>query len=232
MTHNDSSEGSSEYFWGQGGWGETTLFNWSETATYETFVHDNTRDVWEAFDNDALDIQQGDPLHTLIHALQTDVDRFDDDLRTQYENLFVETAHGAFLERIGRGFRIQRREGEADQRLRSRIKARISALASDATFEEFASIVLFVLDAAPTQVKLETPSQSGTPMTVIVVTTTDVLDATAFTEAAIVDLLNESVPAGARVQIRTDGTFQYDGPNFAPDANTGFGEGTWGGTYE
>jgi hypothetical protein len=218
------------YPWGSGQWGESELFR--TDASIQTFIHDNTRDVWENYDNNAIQIEQNDPLHTVIHALQTDVDRFDAAVRKQYRNLFVETASGPFLDLLADRYNLNRRSNESDSRLRRRIKARIAAASSDGSFDDLASIVLFVLDAAPNQVRLLTPSNTGTEATVIVQTTTEVLDATKFSNDEIVDLLNDSVPIGAAIELRTDGTFQFDGPNYTPDPNTGFGEGTWGGSFE
>lgn len=219
--------------WGDGVWGIFPLYTYDpDDYTYEEFYHDNIQDAWENVDNEALTISEDDPLHNLLTVLQTESDSFDDELATQYRNLFVQTAQGPFLDRLAERYQLHRRDGEGDERLRRRIKAAIAAATSKATFEYFASIVLFVLDAAPNEVKLLPPSETGNAATIVVATSASVLDDTSFTNSEIVSLLNESVPAGGSVEIRTDGTFEFDGQNFTPDPNTGFGEGTFGGAYQ
>jgi len=218
------------YDWGTDTWGDSPLFG-TPTDDRETYVHNNTRDVWETLDNAALTVERNDVVYKLIHTLQRDINRFDDAVRYQYTGFFVELAQGESLERIAERYQLNRRDGESDTQLRRRIKARIGAITSDGTFEEFASVVLFVLDADPDEVQLIPPSESGVTATVIVQTSAGVIDDTEFTENEIISLLEDAVAAGGRVQIRADGTFQFDGQNFTPDANTGFDEGTFGGSY-
>lgn len=219
--------------WGNGLWGLYPLFTYDpDDNTYETYFRPNTQLVWEAFDNEAVDITEGDPLYHLLSVLQTEPSRFDNHMAKQYKQLFVATATGPFLDRIAYRYNLHRQDGESDDRLRQRIRAAIAAATSESTFEYFASVVLFVLEANPDEVKLLPPSQTGNPATITISVASEVLDETEFTESEIVALLNESVPAGGSVELRSDGTFQFDGDNFTPDANTGFGEGTFGGAYQ
>lgn len=176
--------------------------------------------------NDPVNFEDDELLAIIVDAVARALDESLTNTSAAGRDLFVDTAINESLELLGEAVDEPRPSGEGDGRYRTRVTAGYGRATSDTSIKDFTTVLLDVLDTDADNVTLS--GASDRPV-VIVTVDTDVIDNSLFTEAEIVDFLNDSVPSGHNVEIESVGTFEFDGENYTPDSNTGFDEGTFGG---
>lgn len=176
--------------------------------------------------NHPIDPHESTNLHSLIEVIASENERIDVELDDLYDERFLDTATGHELEKIGQLIGIKRKEGESNEKLRTRIKAGFSAAASDTTYESFASASLSILDTNPSAINIKTPPQSGSKVVEIEIDG-KVINDNILNESEVSLLLNKSLSIDARVDVVITGTFGFDGSN--PNLK-GWNEGTWSST--
>lgn len=179
--------------------------------------------------NEALIFDDDDQLGTVASSLEEMLSAFDDRAEGVRDDLFIDSATDKSLEQLGEQVRARRPDGEPEEQYRTRVRATYGQATSKTTIEEFALLVQRVLQVGPQGFSLR--GASNRPV-IIIETDTSVIDDTFFTESEIIDLLRDAVPMGHNVEIDAGGTFVFDGQNYTPPSNTGFGEGTLGGTVD
>ena len=191
----------------------------------ETYEHDAINRLTEAWDNDAVYIQQDDPLYHLLEALAVSFADFDKSIEELFLNLFIDTASGEALDRHGEIVDVRRYSGEEDDEYRPRVKAGYAAALSDTTFDMFARVVLNVLLSSPSDTTLEI--EDDEPV-VIIRTQQEYIEDSPHDREGMMDLLRDALPAGDDVVIESYGTFEFASDDYDPPDGTGFGEGTFG----
>lgn len=175
--------------------------------------------------NPVVDFRDDERLDALVEALASTLDDLDDRLDERRAALFIDTATGTDLEQIANTVGVRRETGESDSRLRSRTNANFGRATSTTTINDFASIASITLDADPSQFSIE--AASGRP-TILLLVDTSVLQDSLLSNSKLVELLSNTVPASHSVELQGLGSFRFDGDNYTPPANSGFGEGTFG----
>lgn len=187
--------------------------------------NDNTQDIVENWDH-PVSLFEGDNLYKLLEVVALENNRIDLDIEEVYDDKFLESATGKELEKIGDLVGVDRKTAEGDKKLRKRIQAEFAAQASDTTYEMFASVTLSILETDPTSIEIITPPDS-IPKVIEINVDGSVLDDSPLSRTEIADLLDRTVSASARVDIKESGTFAFAGGN---DALKGWNDGTWSST--
>jgi len=180
--------------------------------------------------NDAFRVDEDDNLTVLFEAIAKALVTVDSNIQQSYQDRFLDCASGDALDMLAKPVDVSRKADENDANFRTRVKTGYGRAASDTTLSDFTAIVLDVLQTTANDIGIR-GSSNDTPV-VIVETDVDVVEASLFSESEIVDLLNSTVASAHNVEIETTGTFEFDGDNYSPSSNTGFGDGTFGGTID
>jgi len=158
----------------------------------------------------------------LLRVLSDAYYRIGVDVNNLYEERFIRTAHGTQLEYMGERVNLIRRTNEDDEHYRHRINVGHEAAAADGGWEDFAQLVLSVIDVEPSDINiiLDYETELGA---VIIEVPTDLIEASQFTAEEAQTELEKAVPADRRVVFQPKNAFSFDGD----EEGYGFGEGVW-----
>ena len=198
--------------WGDQRYGRTNYGGWRDV--------NNITDIEAKFQEDLFPIRNKE-LYDLFRVYTTQLYYLDIQIDEIYDNRFIDTARGRELELLGGNVGVPRKTGEPDDKYRIRVKAGFARASADTTFENFANIVLSVLQTDKSNVEITTPN----PKVARIKTTSAVVDASPFTTEEIIEMLDESLEMDAKTEIEVQGSFSFDGPNV--EDGTGWNEGTW-----
>lgn len=178
-------------------------------------------DVLDAWPPSGVRAEQRTEIARLVETLASVYYRIDVDVDELRRDRYAATATGTELDRIGREVGVQRPVGEGDDAFRRRVMAGRARSTSETTWDDFAELVLNVLDADETDVELAVDygDELGA---VIVRVTTSVLDAAPFSQAEIIQFLEAALPMSRRVVVRLTDVATWG------DADKGWGT-QWGG---
>jgi hypothetical protein len=177
--------------------------------------------------NKAFRVDEDDRLRALFRAIAKALAVGDSHTEKSYRDRFIDCASDEALDELAKPVDIKRRTDEDDEKFRTRVKAGYGRAASETTLRDFATIALNVLQTSAGEVNIR--GTTDDKPVVVVDTDVSVVDDALFTRSEIVDLLNDAVASAHNVEIQTTGTFEFDGDNYSPSSNTGFGDGTFGG---
>lgn len=184
-------------------------------------------DVLDAAPATGARFETGTDVARLVELFAQVYYRMSADINELNNSRILETATGVELDRKAREFGISRKLGESDDDLRLRALAGRTSVRSQTTFEEFADGALQFLQADSSDVKL-TVDYTDEFGAVIVIVKSDVMDASPFDEATIVDFLEAMVPMDRRVVIRALDGFQFSQTDTTGEkSGLGFAEGEW-----
>lgn len=175
--------------------------------------------------NDPLRFNDDDLLQDIVCTLAQTLDDFDGRASDVRNNIFLDTASGDALDARGVVVQTPRESGETDDRYRKRLQAAYSAHMSETTIEEFSNIAKLLLDASANEISV---SGAADRPVVIVRAALSVVNDAPFTNQEIVNLLEQSIASAHAIELEESGTFVFDGANYTPPSNTGFGNGTFG----
>lgn len=173
-----------------------------------------------------ISLSEEKTLYKLLTVITEENRRIDVGIEEIYDDKFLNTATGTELEKLGDWVGVERKTGEGDDKLRTRIKAEFAAQASDTTYETFAKVTLSILETTPKTIDINTPPNSN-PKVIEIEVDGSVLDDSSLSISELTPLLNKTVSADARVDIITTGTFAFAGDD---TALKGWNEGTWSST--
>lgn len=179
---------------------------------------DNVLDEW---DNSALDTHPSSHLYKLLKSIANSFDEQDKDLENIYDQHIISQAGGDSLERLGQLGGVNRKTGESDDKYRQRIKSNLATGRTDTTFETTVEIVATIMEGNLDQIELENRFDASEPAKVFVWIEDTLVNNSALTGSEIVSLLEQLVPAGHRVEGRSQGTFEVKSDGQIDDADLG-----------
>lgn len=184
------------------------------------------------FEYGGVSVYTNDPTDYLMQIFAHELALLSDEIDLLYDERFIGSATGRQLDHLGRPVGVQRETDETDSRFRKRVKIGYAKASSDTSYETFGSLTLNVLDANPSDVSVEPPTDSGGDVTVRL--GQQIIEDSKFTASEIGDMLSDAVAAGHRVDIVEEGTFELSSDTYTPPADTGLTDdaGTTGGTIE
>lgn len=170
---------------------------------------------------------EDDVLQHIFRAIALTLDDYLDQLARVQRDIHVRQAEDEALDALGTAVNTRRPTGEGDDQYRTRVFAGYGRATSKTVIEDFVAITKLVLQADADDISLR--GASDRPVVIIEVDV-DILKESLFTQNEIVDLLKDSVASGHNIELETVGTFEFDGDNYTPSPNSGFNEGSFGGT--
>lgn len=181
----------------------------------------NTQTSQEEWDNGGIDFHENTNAYKLVRALVSQADRIDDDLEDIRDAHHINGASGKQLDKIGeRLVKLNRKDGETDDKYRARLKVQFRVGNIGTTFDEFAEFASVVLDTNIGNIDYLF-NYSGNPATVQVATESEVYTNTALTRQEAQDFLSRGVPAGHTVEVLERGTFLLKSDGDTDDATKG-----------
>lgn len=195
--------------------------------------HDNIETAVDEWGNLALPpiYDEGSNIRKLLKALLSEHDRIDSDLKDILDGRHLSTATGKELDRIGELGNVLRKDGESDDKYRARIRAKLTAGNSSATFDDIALFITTTLSVDPEGVTISTDFATS-PTAVITEIDYDDLDGLQITDTEFSDIVATLVPAGHTTRVTATGTFELSSESYTPPSGTGLTDdsGTAGGT--
>lgn len=185
---------------------------------YESFLDNNS--------NLALVFRDGEPLDAIAESISSSIKDFTEQVDAEYAQQFIDTASGEGLDQIGELVDVQRRGGEGDESFRVRIRAAFGQATSDTTINDLAVITRILTGATREELTIQPPSSPLLRVTIEL--GSQRIKDSPFSAQQLSEFLTDTVAASHEVEIRSSGTFVFDGPGFTPPPNSGFGEGTFG----
>jgi hypothetical protein len=145
--------------------------------------------------------------YKLVRALLSEADRIDDDLEKVYDEHHINSADGESLDKFGALVNAPRKDGESDNKYRTRIKAEYAKARTDTDFDSFIQFVSAILDTGTENFDLLTGYDQNSA-TVTVSADPSLYDEINLTVNEITDILGGGVPAGHEVIVQERGTFR------------------------
>lgn len=145
--------------------------------------------------------------YKLVRALLSEADRIDDDLEHIYDEHHINSADGESLDKFGALVNAPRKEGESDNKYRTRIKAEYAKARTNTDFDSFIEFTTTVLNTSFENFDLLTPYNQNSA-TVTVSADPSVYEKVNLTVTEIADILGGGVPAGHEVTVQEKGTFR------------------------
>lgn len=176
--------------------------------------------------NDALILDDDDVLQTVITAIARTLDELTLQINNVERDLFIESADEDALDELGKPVDTRRPSGESDGKYRTRLWAGYGRATSDTTIEDFGAILTQVLQADPDTIDIR--GAADRPV-IIATVDIDVLEKSLFDASKIAELLKDSIASGHNIELEAVGSFEFDGADYTPSNNSGFGDGEFGG---
>ena len=190
---------------------------------------DGKETLVESIPHDLVDFEEDERLDALLEGIAESLEETDARIERLRDNYFTETADGDGLDRLATPFELSRLRDEDDEQLRTRLRGENGRVSSDTTVREFGAIVQHVLDADTDNFTVRAAGDREEPIVVILIDE-DVLDESPLPEDEVARVLNQSTLVADRIEVDVLGTFRFDGENYEPPEDSGFGEGTFGDT--
>jgi hypothetical protein len=153
-----------------------------------------------------IDFGKQSNTYKLVRALLSEADRIDDNLTEVYHSHHIDTAEGEDLEQFGRLVNSPRKNGEPDDKYRTRIKAEFAQAKTDTDFDSFVEFCATVLGTDISNLEFGT-SYDADSATVTVRADSKVFSNVALVGDEVIDIIDGGVPAGHEVKVLERGTF-------------------------
>lgn len=168
--------------------------------------------IRNAWDSGGLSLHPESSIYALLSALAMPLGILSDDLVEIHDAQHINTARNGELGLIGDLADIERQTNETDTRLRARIIAAIRAGVTGTTHEDVLQFLASLLEVDSSRIDMDrTPEQPGVATARI--NATDLQQAT-LTQEDVSRLGTKVVPAGHRLEITLQGTFEVESDDY------------------